>query len=182
MSWVWICAPSDNFKVKLVLQIWFQLLNCHLWQTAQCTLHTVPAPAPATAPAPPHASVHFILHNEHCTPHVYTAYCIFITSHCTELKVGLAGLSKIFSLPIGRGSSWLTDSWQGILLLLLLLQGILLPLVGLFGLAGNIISVAVLSARWGNTVIYLIYIILISYKWCPLSIYYNCIVYNKCYQ
>ena len=39
--------------------------------TAHCTLQTAPAPAPEFAPAP--ASVHFILHNKHCTLHVYSA-------------------------------------------------------------------------------------------------------------
>ena len=47
------------------------LLTCGGQHTAHYTLH----PAPA--------SVHFILHTEHCTLHIYTAGSTFINSHCS---------------------------------------------------------------------------------------------------
>ena len=46
----------------------FLLINLHLWQgqhTAQCILHTAPAPA----------FVHFILHTKQCTMHITCLYC-----------------------------------------------------------------------------------------------------------
>ena len=47
--------------------------------SAQDTLHIAPEPA--------HALVQVILQTKHCTPHVYTACCTFITSNCKQPTV-----------------------------------------------------------------------------------------------
>ena len=77
------------FKIKFNLIFLFQLLNLHLWHTAQCTLRT--APAPANDPESEH--LHFILHIKHCTLHIMCLYCILQSYHFT-LQASKISLSR----------------------------------------------------------------------------------------